>query len=72
MWILESLRNGDISIASTFIIAQSVTIAILCYLLAKSKNLNARAALLLGAIPLLNFAIVLYYIGIPKEKDKKN
>jgi hypothetical protein len=71
MWILESLRNGDISIASTFIIAQSLTIAILCYLLAKSKNLNSTLALLLGTIPLLNYAVVLYYIGMPREKDNK-
>jgi len=73
MDFMEMIRNGEISIMTIiamFLLIEAIAVGMLCYLLAKSKNRNKKAALIFGILPLINILAILYYVGVPKLEAK--
>ena len=66
MNIFEMMRSGEIHAMWFAFAIQAILFGGLCFFLAKSKNRNYKLAILTGAIPVLNYLSVLYYIGVPK------
>ena len=69
MDLMSMIRNGEISIMAIvplFLLIEAIAVGMLCYLLAKSKNRNKKAALIFGIVPMINILAVLYYVGVPK------
>ncbi|WP_025820696.1 hypothetical protein [Shewanella marina] len=65
MNIFEMMRTGELSPMLFAFGIQAIALGTLCFLLARSKNRNYKLAILVGAIPILNYLSVLYYIGVP-------
>ncbi len=73
MDLMAMIRNGEISIMAIvpmFLLIEAIAVGMLCYLLAKSKNRNKKAAIIFGIIPMINILAVLYYVGVPKLEAK--
>ncbi len=66
MNIFEMMRTGELHPMWFAFGIQAIALGALCFLLARSKNRNYKLAILAGAIPMLNYLSVLYYIGVPK------
>ena len=73
MNIFEMMRTGELHPIWFGIFIQGITLGVLCFLLARSKNRNFKLASVVGFIPMINYLVVLYYIGVPKlEKTSTN
>ncbi|MEJ6472921.1 hypothetical protein [Pseudoalteromonas piscicida] len=72
MDILNMMRDGTIGVLPGMIIIQTIPIAVVSYLLARAKYRNTFAAALLGLIPVLNYLVLVYYVGIPKQEQVPN
>ena len=66
MNIFEMMRAGELHPFWFVFGIQAIALGGLCFFLARSKNRNSKLAILAGAIPILNYLAVLYYIGVPK------
>ncbi len=72
MNIFEMMRTGELHPIWFGIFIQGVSLGVLCFLLAKSKNRNSKIASILGFIPMINYLAVLYYVGVPKLEIRQS
>lgn len=66
MSFFEALRDGNINLALTVLTVHSIFILIINVLLARAKNLNVNCAILFSIIPVINYFVLAYYVGMPK------
>lgn len=63
--MFEMFRDGSLNFGIAFTVVQCVSLSVLCFLLARSKNRNLYISSIGGLLPGLNYLVVLYYVGVP-------
>jgi len=63
---MDFLRDGSVHPAVFFYAIISIGISTVCFLLAKDKRRNTVIAVITGLVPILNYFVLAYYVGITK------